>query len=133
MVSRIGPSTGIAAQMQRKRKALRMSYQSLAARSGVSQPTVQRILCNGRGHTSYANIQAVATALGMRFELKSICDEHDFAEQQALDKAKAIVGMVQGTSALESQAMDDDTYQQMIKETVHELMAGPRRRLWNPI
>jgi len=119
--------------MQRKRKSLRMSYQSLAVRSGVSQPTVQRILCSGGEHASYANIQAVATALGMRLELKNVCDEHDFAEQQALDKAKAIVGMVQGTSALESQAMDDDTYQQMIKQTVHELMAGPRRRLWNPI
>jgi len=41
--------------------------------------------------------------------------------------------MVQGTSALESQAVDSETYRQMVRQTMHELMAGSRRRLWNPI
>ncbi|MEN6407314.1 MAG: helix-turn-helix domain-containing protein [Thermoguttaceae bacterium] len=119
--------------MQRRRKALRISYQSLAKRSGVSLPTVQRILCNGGRHTTFANLEAVAAALGMSFELRTACGEQDFAEQQARTKAEAIARMVQGTSALESQAVDHDTYRQMVKQTVHELMAGPRRKLWNPI
>jgi transcriptional regulator with XRE-family HTH domain len=104
----------------------------LAERSGVSLPTVQRILRDGGEHTTYANLEAVALALGMSFELRSTCDEQDFAEQQALTKAKAIARMVQGTSALESQAIDSDAYQQMVKQTVHELMTGTRRRLWEP-
>jgi transcriptional regulator with XRE-family HTH domain len=125
--------SGIAAQMQRRRKALRMSCQLLAKRSGISLPTVQRILRDGGEHATFANLEAVAGALGMRFELRSTCDEQDLAEQQALTKAKVIARMVQGTSALESQAVDSDTYQQMIRQTVHELMTGPKRRLWEPI
>jgi hypothetical protein len=69
----------------------------------------------------------------MDFELRSTTDEQAFAERQARTKAEAIVRMVQGTSALESQAVDSDTYRQMVSQTVHELMAGPRRKLWNPI
>ena len=69
----------------------------------------------------------------MDFELKSTSDEQTFAERQAEAKAKAIVRMVQGTSALESQAVDSDTYEQMVKQTMHELMAGSGRRLWNPM
>lgn len=108
-----------------------MSCQLLAERSGVSLPTVQRILRDGEEHTTFANLKAVAKALGMNFELRDTCDEHDFAEQQALMKAEAIASMVQGTSALESQAVDRDSYRQMVKQTVHELMAGSRRRLWS--
>ena len=69
----------------------------------------------------------------MDFELRSTSDEQAFAERQAETKAEVIVRMVQGTSALESQAVDSDTCRQMVSQTVHELMAGPRRRLWNPI
>jgi transcriptional regulator with XRE-family HTH domain len=119
--------------MQRRRKALRMSCQLLALRSGVSLPTVQRILRDGEEHATYTTLAAMARALGMDFELRDACDEQTFAERQAETKARAIVGMVQGTSALESQAVDSETCQQMVKQAVHELMAGPRRKLWSPM
>jgi transcriptional regulator with XRE-family HTH domain len=109
-----------------------MSCQLLALRSGVSLPTVQRILRDGGEHTTFATLKAVARALGMDFELRS-SDEQAFAERQAQTKAEAIARMVQGTSALESQAVDSDTYRQMVSQTAHELMAGPRRRLWDPL
>jgi len=110
-----------------------MSCRLLALRSGVSLPTVQRILRDGGEHATYATVKAVAHALGMDLELRNTVDEQDFAERQARTKAEAIVRMVQGSSALESQAVDAETYRHMVDQTVHELMAGPRRRLWNPI
>jgi transcriptional regulator with XRE-family HTH domain len=125
--------SAIALQMQRRRKALRMSCQSLALRSGVSLPTIHRILRGGGERTTYANLTAVARALGMSFELKSTCDEQTLAERQAQAKAEIIARMVQGTSARESQAADSDTYQHLVRQTWHELMAGPRRRLWRPL
>lgn len=126
--------SGFAAQMERRRKALVISRPILARRSGVSLPTIARILGGGRDwqRASYANLKAIADSLGMDFELKTTVDEHDFAEQQARTKAEAIARMVQGTSALESQAVDAETYKQIVKQSIHELMAGPRRRLWNP-
>ncbi len=51
-------------------------------------------------------------------------------EQQARKKAERLVGMVQGTSALEAQAVSSRHIGQMIKKTIQELLAGSRRRLW---
>jgi hypothetical protein len=110
-----------------------MSCQRVALRSGISLPTVQRILRDGGERTAYANLAAVARALGMEFELRSTCDEQTFAERQARAKAEVIARMVQGTSALESQAVDADTCRQLVNQTLHELMAGPRHRLWDPL
>ncbi len=109
-----------------------MSRPLLAQRSGISLPTVNRVLGGGWERASYSNLRALAHALGMTFELRSTIDAEEFAEQQARSKAEVIAHMVQGTSALESQAVDPDTYRQMVRQTVHELMAGSRRRLWSP-
>jgi transcriptional regulator with XRE-family HTH domain len=125
--------SGIAAQIERKRKALKISRRLLARRSGVSLPTINRILGGGLEHTTFGNLRSTARALGMDFEIKNIIGEQDFAEQQATANAEIIMRMVQGTSALESQAVDNDTRNQMVRQTVHELMAGSRRKLWNPI
>ena len=124
---------GITAQMERRRKGLGISRPLLARRSGVSLPTVNRILGGGGEHAAYSSLKAVALALGMEFELRNLTDEQEFSEQQAQSKAEVIARMVQGTSALESQAVDLDTYKQIVRQTAHELMAGSRRRLWNPI
>jgi transcriptional regulator with XRE-family HTH domain len=123
--------SGIATLMERRRKSLGMSRQILAKRSGVSVPTVNRVLGDGWENTSYANLKAIATALGMEFELRNTVNEQIFAEQQAEAKARTIARMVQGTSALEAQAVNPETYMQIISQTMHELMAGSRRRLWS--
>jgi transcriptional regulator with XRE-family HTH domain len=121
----------IAVKLERRRKALGISRRLLAQRSGVSLPTVTRILSSSTENSTFVNLQSVAHALGMCFEIKNTTNEQDFAEQQAQSKAKKITRLVQGTSALESQAVDDETYQQIIRQTTHELMAGSRRRLWS--
>jgi transcriptional regulator with XRE-family HTH domain len=118
--------------MERRRKALGISRPCLARRSGVSLPTVNRMLSGGCEHSTYANLRAVALALGMDVEVRSTVSEQEFAEHEAQSKAEVIARLVQGTSALESQAVDADTYGQIVRQTVHELMAGSRRRLWSP-
>jgi transcriptional regulator with XRE-family HTH domain len=121
----------IAVKLERRRKSLGISRPLLARRSGVSLPTVNRILSSSAENSTYANLKSVANALGMDFAIINTSNEQDFAEQQAQSKAIKIAGMVQGTSALESQAVDVETYNQIISQTTHELMAGPKRRLWS--
>ena len=41
------------------------------------------------------------------------------------------MGMVQGTSALEGQAVTHADYQAMVESTYHELLAGSNHRLWS--
>ena len=51
--------------------------------------------------------------------------------EQARKKAEQVARLVQGTSALESQAVDAKTYKRLVEKTYHELLAGSRRRLWS--
>ncbi len=113
-----------------RRKALGMSFPSLAARSGVSQPTIKRIFAGHMGEASFANVAAVANALGLSLELEE-SNADELLQQQARKKAEQVARLVQGTSALESQAVDGQTYQRLVEQTYHELLAGSKRKLWS--
>ena len=113
-----------------RRAALGMSYADLARRSGVSLMTVRRIL-GGAGGT-IANVDALAESLGVRIELVPIESEQQVKLKQAREKARKLVALVQGTSALEAQAVGDQAIDDMIEQTTHELMAGSSRRVWAP-
>jgi transcriptional regulator with XRE-family HTH domain len=105
-----------------------MSYAVVAERSGVSLATVHRVLA---GHdASISNLLAIARALGLGLECRAEADVETLLEQQARRKAERLVGMVQGSAALEGQAVDPQTREQMVRQTVHELLAGSKRKLW---
>lgn len=117
-------------RLDARRRELRMTYPALAARSGVSEPTVKRILNNGAAEASFVNVAAVAEALGMPLAAKPI-DADELRATAARQKAERIARLVQGTSALEAQAVDQAAYRKMVERSYHELLAGPPRRLWS--
>lgn len=117
--------------LSERRRRLGMSYSALAARSGTSEPTVKRILGGLATDASFANVAAIAEALGLPLSFTS-SDEEDLRRQEARRKAEKIAKLVQGTSALEGQAVDRTTYELLVERTYHELMAGSRRKLWAP-
>jgi len=113
-----------------RRKALGMSIAALAERSGVSVPTVKRILGGQIADASFAKVAAIVQALGVSIDLDEI-DTDELCRRQARMKAEQIARLVQGTSALESQAVDRETYNRLVEKSYHELLAGSRRRLWS--
>ena len=126
-MSNILPIT--AERLQTRRKMLGIGFQSLALRSGVSIPTVKRIFGGQIAAASFGNIAAIAEALGLSFELgESSVDA--LCRQQARKKAMQVARLVQGTSALESQAVGKDTYKRMVEKSFREILAGPKRKLW---
>jgi hypothetical protein len=52
-------------------------------------------------------------------------------QDQAARKARKLVSLVQGTLGLEGQAVDQKTLDAMIERTTHEMLNGPKRRLWS--
>jgi transcriptional regulator with XRE-family HTH domain len=127
----IAPAPPIPDRLNARRQALGMSHAALAQRSGVSEPTVKRILSDRAPNASFASVTSIAQALGMSLDLAEQ-DPDELCRQQARRKAEHIARMVQGTSALENQAVDDRTYRRLVERSYHELLAGPRRRLWAP-
>ncbi len=113
-----------------RRRELGLSQSALAEQSGVSLPTVQRILTGHSTAVSLENAVAIAQALGMQWDVVPTVPAQAVLEQQAQKKAEQLVGMVQGTSALEAQAVSPRHLGLMVQKTVQELLAGSRRRLW---
>ena len=119
--------------LERRRLELGISRPLLAQRSGVSLATVTRILTGGLENSSTANTAAVARELGMELRFEPIADSDDLMHREAEAKAREIVALVQGSSGLEEQAVDPDTIERMVRQTVHELMAGAKGKIWAPL
>ncbi|MCA9274968.1 MAG: helix-turn-helix domain-containing protein [Phycisphaerales bacterium] len=115
--------------LRARRRELGMTFEILADRSGVSVSTLKRMLASTASDASMSDTLAVAQALGVTLSARMPSAE-EFREEQAHAKARKLVRMVQGTSALESQGVDDDHIRRMIERTVRDLLNGPRRKLW---
>ena len=117
-------------QLVSRRESIGMPIAILSARSGVKEPTVKRILGGRAAQASFAHFAAVAEALGTPIGFAAV-DPDQFRRAQARAKAEQIARMVQGTSALEGQAVDGVDYQRLIERTTNDLLRGSRKRLWS--
>jgi transcriptional regulator with XRE-family HTH domain len=113
-----------------RRRDLGMSVETLAQRSGLSVRTLFRVLSGHHSNASWSHVLAIAEVLGVAVQLQSVATAEELREQQAQRKAKRLVKMVQGTSALEAQGVDGASLEAMERRTVHELLAGPNGKLW---
>ena len=107
-----------------------MSMAALAKRSGVSLPTVTRILSGHHSTANFESIVAISNALGIAVEPKEEKSAYDFVREGALEKARRLVRLVQGTSGLEGQAVDAAKIDELIDTALCKLMTGSKRRLW---
>jgi transcriptional regulator with XRE-family HTH domain len=128
--------TSLFADLESRRSRLGMSKADLARRAKVSLPTVQRLLAGKEKHPGLDTVARIAAALGVEVRLAEACSVHElcdvptFRERQARAKARRLVRLLQGTMALEAEAVDEADLAAMEEESVHALLAGPARRLW---
>lgn len=119
-----------------RRKRLGMSRAALAKRACVSQPTATRILTGKEDSPRLANVHAIARAMGVSVMMGTTLDVHEeitvkeFQQQAARMKAQRLVGVVQGTMALEAQAVGSSVLSEMLVQTMRKLLLGTQRRLW---
>ena len=118
------------AKLDKRRQELGMTFEALSKRSEVPVSTLKAIFKKGVEHATFANVVAIAEALGVDIEFANQVDSYELLHQQAVKKARELVGMVQGTSGLESQAVGQNQIDMMIQQLVHKLMAGSPRKLW---
>jgi transcriptional regulator with XRE-family HTH domain len=121
----------ILTELDKRRLALRMSKTSVSRRSGVSLPTVNRILSGSETKPNLASVQAIAGALGLEIKIEPIQNAREFRRERAKQKAKRLVKMVQGTMALEAQAVESAILDELVEETADQLAVAGSRRLWD--
>lgn len=111
-----------------------MPLAEIARRADLSVTTVQTVLAANMNASkvrpSFESILAISAAMGVDFKVKARSIAA-FRREQARRKAKDIVKMVQASSALESQAVDEKTTKMLEQQTIAELLSGPRRKLWS--
>ena len=123
-------------QLESRRDRLGMSKADLSRRAGVSLPTIHRLLSGRDRRARSDTLSAVAAALGVEVRLSDSPYVHEssevsaFREEQARAKAMRLAKLVQGTMALEAEAVGTDVLKEMEEHNVHALLAGPGRRLW---
>lgn len=122
--------------LRSRMKALGMSFAALSERSGVSAAALKKLLTGEQENPTYNTLLAVSVALGVSMTLgkeitiKNECSVTEFQKRAARIKAEKIAKLVQGTSALESQAVSEQARRDMVTRTYCELMAGSPRKLW---
>src|SRR4051812_2332165 len=106
-------------RLDQRRRGIGMSKKTVAKRSGVSLPTVNRILSGREKRLTLTNIEAIARVLGVVVQIgaktgfEEIGTSRDVRKRQAAMKARQVVKMVQGTMGLESQAVEPALLEQM--------------------
>jgi transcriptional regulator with XRE-family HTH domain len=117
-------------ELDQRRRQLGLSYAALAKRSGVSSATVVRFLSGRHSQASFQNVTAIADALGFAVAFHPTASASEIRKAQAQKKARQLIGLVQGTSALEAQAVDAQELEDLTEQTTNVLLAGSPRRLW---
>ena len=120
----------IFSKLDERRRALGMPLNELSSRANVSLSTVRRVL-GGECRPGLEAVVAIGDALGVsRLDFGDARPAEKMRHLQAALKARKLVGMVQGTSALEGQAVSEPYRKLMIEKTINELLCGPRSELW---
>jgi len=117
-------------QLNERREKLGISCAVLAKRAGISLRSVQRILSGEETNSGFATVTALARELGVGIRFDDQTDVGTIRRRQAERKAARILAIVQGSSALEAQALPPKTLREMREKTIHELLAGSPRKLW---
>jgi DNA-binding XRE family transcriptional regulator len=122
-------------QLEKRRLELGMPRGVVAKLASVSEPTVTRIFTN-KAAPELRVIRAIAIVLKVEVRVAeeitvvSRMDADDYRKQRAKIKAARLVQNIQGSMGLEAQAVDVRTVAKMVERTVHELLAGSKRKLW---
>ncbi len=116
-------------EFERRRRELGLSRSALARRSRVSLPTVNRILTGQYGKASFENVLAVARALELELTAVESNNSDTVRTMQARKHARRLLKLLQGTSALEGQAVEQQALDTMLDRTASQLLES-NRRLW---
>jgi hypothetical protein len=91
---------------------------------------VQRILSGEETNPGFSTVAGLARELGVGVRFDDEVDVRTIRRRQAERKAERLLAIVQGSSALEAQALSRETIRDLREKTINELLAGSDRKLW---
>jgi predicted transcriptional regulator len=116
-------------KVKARRKSVDITIENLAKLSNIGTKTLMRFFAGD--DVKLSTVEKVTNVLGLDFAGNEIVNIKTLRENQAKAKALYIVSLVQDTSSLEMQGLENDTINEMIEETKLELLYGEyKNKLW---
>ena len=112
-----------------RKQELGITVENLAKLSNVGVRTINRLLKNE--DVKLSTIESVTNVLGLDFAGNEQITLDVLKKQRAKEKAIFLASIVQGTSALEMQGLDDDSLKSIISSYEQEFLYGSyQNTLW---
>jgi len=105
-----------------RKEQLNITIDNLAKLSGVSIRTINRLLKNE--DVKLSTVEHVTTFLGLDFAGNEKVSLSELKRQRAHEKALFLASIVQGTSALEMQGLEEDSLNSIIETYEKEFLIG---------
>ena len=109
-------------QIIARKKQLNITIGNLSTLSGVSVRTMNRLLHNE--DVKLSTVEAVTNLLGLDFAGNEQIPLEQLQQRRAKDKALYLASVVQGTSALEMQGLEDDSINKIVDMYENEFLHG---------
>ena len=112
-----------------RRKELGISIENLAKLSHSGVRTVNRLLAGE--DVKLSTVEKITTVLGLDFAGNEIVAVKELEKRRAKEKALFMASLVQSTSALEKQGLEQNSLDRMIDRFEKEFLCGKyRKKLW---
>jgi len=116
-------------QIIARKEQLNITIENLAKLSGLGVRTVNRVLANE--DVKLSTIESITNLLGLDFAGNEIVPLDELKKQRAKEKAIFMTSLVQSTSALEMQGLDNDNINNIISMYEKEFLNGEyQNTLW---
>ncbi len=116
-------------RVEERRKELNISIENLAKLSHIGTRTLNRFLANEDVKLSTA--ESVTAVLGLDLAGNQTICKDELLKQRAIQKATFIISLVQATSTLEKQGLENSVVEKMISDFTQEFLTGQyKKNLW---
>ena len=116
-------------KIQNRKKQINISIENLAKLSNLGVRTVNRFFAGD--DVKLSTIERITNLLGLDFAGNEVIPLNQLQKQRAKEKALFMASLVQSTSALEVQGLEEDSLNKIIDKFEKEFLQGQyKNRLW---
>lgn len=116
-------------KIKHRKKELHITIENLALLSGIGIRTLNRFFAGD--DVKLSTVEKITSLLGLDFAGNEIISLDKLKEQRAREKAIFMASLVQSTSALEKQGLEQSSLDKIIHKFEQEFLSGQYQdRLW---
>jgi len=116
-------------KIENRKKQININIENLAKLSNLGVRTINRFFAGE--DVKLSTIERVTNLLGLDFAGNEVVSLKELEKQRAKEKALFMASLVQGTSALEVQGLEEDSLNKIIDKFEKEFLQGQyKNRLW---